>query len=231
MEITFIHRSNSITLPVNPSELSITNPGGNKSSEVIGEGEVSIIRTRKLQKISIDTFLPNDTNAPYAAGASSPSRYVNFFNQVIEDKAAMKMVIAGAPTDIFGDSTRRMTIESFQPSYEAGSMDVNITLSLREYRPYSVQQTALLVTTTTTEVPAATTSKRPDDSGKIVIGSNVIANGRVHYDSTGSAPGRTLSNYSGKVNLIQTGAGYPYHVTTPDGGWLGWMTSSSVRKA
>ena len=68
------------------------------------------------------------------------------------------------------------------------------------------------------------------NSNKIGIGSDVIVNGRLHRDSYGSGPGQMRTNYRGKVNFINMKGSHPYHVTQPDGGWLGWVTASSVRR-
>ena len=51
------------------------------------------------------------------------------------------------------------------------------------------------------------------------------------YDSYGAKPGKTFTNYKGKVNFINKKGTHPYHVTTPSGGWLGWVTAGSVTLA
>ena len=83
----------------------------------------------------------------------------------------------------------------------------------------------------TEEKKSGTTSPPPKKAvapAEITQGCTVILNGRVHRDSYGSNPGKTFSNYKGKVNLINTKGTHPYHVTTPEGSWLGWVTKESV---
>ena len=62
----------------------------------------------------------------------------------------------------------------------------------------------------------------------ITIGCDVILNGRVQSDSYGSKPGKTFTNYRCKISLINKKGSHAYHVTTPDGSWLGWVTEESV---
>ncbi|MDE7060884.1 MAG: hydrolase, partial [Lachnospiraceae bacterium] len=57
----------------------------------------------------------------------------------------------------------------------------------------------------------------------------VLVNGRLHRDSYGNGPGQTKNNYRGKINFINQKGSHPYHVTTPTGGWLGWVTADSVK--
>lgn len=232
MEFTFEGKNGTITLPMNPESFAVEFIGSNKTMEILSIGEVNIPKTRKLQTISIKTFLPQDSSAHYVVGGwDDPQTVVDFFTGLMETKETCRIIFSGAPTDLFGDSSMRMTVENFVPSILAQDDDIHIDLELKEYREYAAQQLATDLPSNSAENAAPSEAERPDDSGEITVGCDVIANGRVHLDSYGTAPGKTLSNYKGKVNLIERGRSHPYHVTTPSGGWLGWMTEGSVRKA
>ncbi len=71
--------------------------------------------------------------------------------------------------------------------------------------------------------------ERESDPKEIMIGSDVIVNGVLHRDSYGKGAGQSRNNYKGKVNLINKKGSHPYHVTTPEGAWLGWVTEGSVK--
>lgn len=231
MEFTFESRGGSITLPVNPEDLTVKYSSSNKTSDVIGIGEINTPRTRKLQTIRISSILPADTSVPYASGSEEAQDVLEFFGNALENKETVKVVISGSVVDLMLNGSRRMTIEKFEPSIRGGTDDATYTLDLKEYRNFEAK-TVPLISAPTTSLAQTTmpSSNRPDDSGEITIGSTVIANGRVHLDSFGSSPGKSLSNYEGKCNLINKSGSHPYHVTTPSGGYLGWMTSGSVRK-
>ena len=51
----------------------------------------------------------------------------------------------------------------------------------------------------------------------------------MYRDSYGNGPGQMRSTYRGKINFINMSGSHPYHVTTPSGGWLGWVTADSVQ--
>ena len=129
---------------------------------------------------------------------------------------------------------REVVIEDFTYYHQGGDHeDTYYSITFKEYKDYSI---AVLAATSTnrstrakTEVgtvqPAAKVTPAPK---QITIGCDVVLNGRVHYDSYGAKPGKTFTNYRGKVNFINKKGSHPYHVTTPDGGWLGWVTAESV---
>ena len=128
---------------------------------------------------------------------------------------------------------REVVIEDFTYYHQGGDHeDTYYSISFKRYQPYGVyiiSKTAATAQVNTTAVgtvsPHAKVTPAPKE---ITIGCDVILNGRVHYDSYGSKPGKTFTNYKGKVNLINKKGSHPYHVTTPSGGWLGWVTKESV---
>lgn len=83
------------------------------------------------------------------------------------------------------------------------------------------------------EPKATVQSKRAESttqsSKPIEIGSEVIVNGQLFRDSYGSGAGKTLSNYKGTVNFINTDGSHLYHIATSFGEWLGWVTAESVK--
>ena len=120
-----------------------------------------------------------------------------------------------------------VVIERFDYYHQAGDHeDTYYSIELKRYQSYTVsvisKQAATGQLTEAKVTPAPT---------QITIGCDVILNGQVHYDSYGSKPGKTFKNYKGKVNLINKKGTHPYHVTTPSGGWLGWVTEGSVTLA
>ena len=106
------------------------------------------------------------------------------------------------------------------PITPSHSRSIKTTLSL-----YWTQRLPRAKTEVGTVHPAAKVTPTPK---QITIGCDVVLNGRVHYDSYGAKPGKTFTNYRGKVNFINKKGSHPYHVTTPDGSWLGWVTAESV---
>ena len=129
-------------------------------------------------------------------------------------------------TDV--DFSMDCLIDSFNYEHVAQSDDIEYTLQIIQYKAYTAKPyTATIQTIKNTVVPEA----RIAEPSKITVGKKVIVNGQLFRDSYGGGAGMTLSNYTGVVSIIKEGKPKPYHITTLDGGWLGWVSESSVKGA
>lgn len=54
-------------------------------------------------------------------------------------------------------------------------------------------------------------------------GKEVIVNGRLHSNSAGSGPGKTLKNHKGRITREAKGAKFPYHIDR-----LGWVSAEAI---
>lgn len=221
--IFFEYKSRVVQLPVNPESLKIEGEVGNETVDLYNNGEAIIIGNKKLKTIEIETFFPEDSSGSYVNTKGSfekPQFYKDFFNTIIEDKQPARLIISS--TDI----NMLVTINSFDIEWQAGDVDLHYLLDLSEYKQLSIK-------TVDIDLPRPVQPSRPvttaQPSKPVTFGCNVIVNGRLHVDSYGNGPGQTRTNYKGKVNFIARGRKCPYHVTTPSGGWLGWVIESAVK--
>lgn len=242
MDIGFFIQYNNqvVQLPVNPEKVSVKFKSDNSVKEIISLGEINILRDRKLAEISFESFFPQYDWFPAIRTRGkfkTPDFYKNFFKQIQEDKKPCRLVITGIGITV------KCSIENFDFYHQSGDHeDAYYSLDFKEYRDYHISQIKinLPVTnsftnknqTTNTSSSQKVSTPTPNVAAtpeKITIGCDVILNGRVHGDSYGSKPGKTFSNYRGKINFINKKGTHPYHVTTPSGGWLGWVTAESVK--
>lgn len=221
-----------VQIPVNPSELQVSAEGNNKTVEIIQLGDISILKKRKLQTISWDSWFPYDSWFPSIRTKGQfkrPDFYVDYIEQIRDNCKPCRLIVTGIGINM------QVSIEGFSYTHKAGEHeDKYYSISLKEWKPYKIIPVATDQSDlnrwgakmgTTTQKPAA-----PAVAPKqVTIGCDVILNGTVHYDSYGAKPGKTFSNYKGKVNFINMKGSHPYHVTTPSGGWLGWVVSSAVQ--
>lgn len=217
----FTSRTDTIQLPVNPEYIKVTYPGTNKTTEIVKLGQVNILKRKGLADFEFECFFPGDTWFP---GITSnvvlpPSVYKQFFTDVMESSQYIKMIISG-----FNISTW-VSVEKFVPQRKAGEHeDMYYSIQLKEYRPYGIQELVY-------DVPLGGTNKdvvtRP--SSKATIGSTVVVNGTLFTTSYGDSPGKSLKDYKGKVNYINSDGSKQYHVTTPDGQWLGWVSETDIK--
>ena len=219
-------------LPVNPEKIAITTQGSNQVKEIVKLGDINILREKKLKTLDIESFFPA-TVAPYVEtkmNLLSPETHKKLFNTLQESKLPCKLVISGLNVSM------QVSIESFSWEMRAADPDVYYKLSLKEYRPYGIKKlTSTTQQNPTTTTPVLTTpiglnsnTSRPKTG--FAVGDTVVANGKYWYDSYGSEPFGNFKNFTGKISKIVNDKtrGYGYHITTPDGGWRGWVSASQL---
>ena len=249
----FIEYDNRVVqIPVNPDKFNVKTSGSNKTAEIISLGEVVIPRKEKLSTISWKSFFPYESWFPSVrtkGSFESAKFYVDFIKKIRADCKPCHLTVTGIGID------EDVVIESFEYYHQAGDHeDTYYSISLKKYTPYNVSiLSKVSVTSTSKNASNNTTSSSSNSTNSttkkttsssvgstpsnssvsvkakdITVGCQVILNGRVHRDSYGSGPGMSFTNYRGKVNLINKHGSHPYHVTTPSGGWLGWVSKESV---
>ena len=226
----FINYDNQVVqLPVNPEKVEVKFSGNNSTTEIIQLGEINLLKDRKLAEISFESFFPQDDWFPAVRTRGSfkrPDFYKSFFEGIQKDKKPCRLIITGL------NITMKTSVENFSYYHQGGDHeDAYYSLDFKEYRDYHITQIPIDPSLKRPTAPAKSPTSqpaRPATPAQITKGCDVILNGRVHYDSYGSKPGKTFSNYKGKVNFINMKGSHPYHVTTPSGGWLGWVTKESV---
>lgn len=218
-----------VQLPVNPEKVEVKFSGNNSTTEIIQLGEINLLKDRKLAEISFSSFFPQDDWFPAIRTRGQfkrPDFYKSFFEGIQEDKKPCRLIITGL------NITMKTSVENFSYYHQGGDHeDAYYSLDFKEYRDYHITQIPIDPSLKRPTAPAKSPTPqpaKPATPAQITKGCDVILNGRVHYDSYGSKPGKTFSNYKGKVNFINMKGSHPYHVTTPSGGWLGWVTKESV---
>lgn len=218
-------------IPVNPEKFTVSTDGNNATEEIINLGEIVIPKKQKLSSISWESFFPHASWHPAIrtkGGFKSAGVYTTLINRIRTACAPCHLTVTGIN---FDDD---VVIESFEYYHQAGDHeDTYYSISFKKYQPYAVsiiskdEAIAGLVKTTPVGTVSPQTSITPEPK-EITIGCNVVLNGTVHYDSYGSKPGKTFTNYKGVVKLINKKGSHPYCVYTPSGGALGWVTKESV---
>lgn len=213
-----------VQLPVNPENLKVSREMNNSKEQLINLNEIILLGGSKLASIKLESFFPKDSSGYYVVTKGkfkSYDFYENFFKTVYTEKKPMRFIVSDTSINML------MGIEKFETEFQAGDPDLHYILELSEYRTFGIK-------TVNVSLPRPPQPKKPKSvsappAKQITIGCNVIANGRVHRDSYGRAPGITVTNYRGKINYINKKGSHPYHLTTPSGGWLGWMLPGCVK--
>ena len=224
-----------VLLPIAPKSIKIGFSSQNKTLNLINHGEINMLKDPGLLDIEFDAMLPN-TKYPFAVykdGFKKADKFIDEINKLKMDKKPFQFIVTRTRPDgtpLFNTNIK-VSLESYemQEDVEEG-FDVILSIKLKQYKPFGTKKIKIEKSKDEdNKQEAKVEEKREADESKIMIGSDVIVNGRLHRDSYGKGPGQTRTNYKGKVNLINEKGSHPYHVTTPEGSHLGWVTKDSVK--
>lgn len=125
----------AFTFPVLPEELEISGEAGNESINTIKQGEVTVFGDRKLRRFDIESFFTANEAAPFCKTKGkdyrTPEECVRWIKALQEEKKPVWFIAEGLDLDAFW-----VTVEAFKWKYNAGTGDINYTLSFKEYRPF-----------------------------------------------------------------------------------------------
>lgn len=224
-----------VLLPIAPKSIKIGFSSQNKTLNLINHGEINILKDPGLLDIEFDCMLPNSVYpfSVYKDGFEGADKIIDKINKLKTDKKPFQFIVTRTKpngTPLFNTNIK-VSLEAYEMQEDAEEgFDVILSIKLKQYKPYSTKKIKIEKSKDEdNKQEAKVEEKREADESKIMIGSDVIVNGRLHRDSYGKGPGQTRTNYKGKVNLINEKGSHPYHVTTPEGSHLGWVTKDSVK--
>lgn len=217
-------------LPVAPSKLEIAENGLNRVINLIDGGEINLLKSAKLKEIRFECMIPQ-VSYPFASRGGKPAEYyLGYLEGLKEAKRPFQFIVSrtmpgGKPlfsTDIKVSLESLTVIEAAEQGF-----DLVFKIKLRQYRDYGLK----VIGTASGGFSNATRSRGDSTVTEkpITIGCEVIINGRLYGNSYGEAAGQTRTDYRGKINFINPDGSHAYHVTTPSGDWLGWVTKDSIR--
>lgn len=239
-EIFIEYDSRVVKFPVNPEEIKLCRDSNNETAEIISLGEINILRETKLSTLEFDCFFPGDKDRAYVLTRGdfrSPNFYIDFLEKIRQAKKPCRFIVSGTKINML------CSIEVFNYGIQAGPVgDICYTLGIKEFRSFNVKEVKINdygsyrpktknVNTgaTVTSPTSAKATKAPAPAKKTpYAGCTVRVNGQLHRDSYGKGPGQWRRNYIGKINFINLKGSHPYHITTPSGGWQGWVLASAV---
>jgi len=135
-------------LPVNPEEVNTEHGQETKEYDILKIGKVSVPANEELTKYSFDFELPSK---PYSyvvtkGGFRTPETYLDVFKKHSQNKKPIRFVANNGLTTI----SVLVTIISLKQVEKAGEEgDYYCSISLKEYKPYSIKTA---VNTTNTSV-------------------------------------------------------------------------------
>lgn len=233
-EIFIEYDNRVVAFPVNPKELMLQRAGNNETTEIVSLGEINMLKAAKLASVSFECFFPPNADASYVLTKGdfrAPNFYIDFIETIRKAKKPCRFIVSETKINLLA------SIETFDFGIKAGPAgEIYYTLELKEYVDYGVKEVKVTdyganrPKTKNVNTGVSVTKPAPPAPAKksVYAGCTVIVNGQLHRDSYGAGPGQWRRNFRGKINFINLRGSHPYHVTTMDGGWQGWVIASAV---
>lgn len=220
-------------LPIAPDKLQIKVNNANDTLTLINEGEINILKTPELTDIEFECRIPQVKYpfAVYKSGFKGAPYFLSFFEGLKTGKKPFQFIVSRAMPNgkVLFSTNMKVSMEDYKITEQAkDGFDLTVKIKLKQYRDYGTKNVKIK-SNGNAVVNGTRAASTVCSSNPITVGSDVIVNGRLYGSSYGDAPGQTRSNYRGKVNFINLKGSHPYHVTTPEGGWLGWVTKDCIK--
>lgn len=200
-----VNGQEEVMLPVNPQEVTITYPGNPTNYDVEGIGEIIVPRMPKLATCSLESFFPRERVYQTMINSHkwhTPEWYVNFFKNIQKSRLPFELTIVRG-SDRIGiyydqpSNTINDRIDYYDTVFNAVLLDFTVTdkggepgdvyynMTISEWRDASPKTLAELAEEKTDEngvtyQKMAVVMNRPQQSGAIVVESNVEVSGEVY---------------------------------------------------
>lgn len=155
-----VSEDKKVQFPIAPSELTINVKGRNESIDLMNEGEVNLLKSPGLTEISFTALIPHPQlgKYPFAANREPIDTFTNFLNEMLEKKKPFRFVVVRAVgTKLLFDTNLKVSCEGYDLKESADNgFDVELTISLKQYRDYGVKTITLVSIHTTKKVDTTT---------------------------------------------------------------------------
>ncbi|MCM1299572.1 MAG: hydrolase [Firmicutes bacterium] len=213
-------------LPVAPKQLQISGSSGNRTVSLINGEQINILKKGELSQIDFTCLIPQ-VSYPFGKEFRGGGYYLDYFESLRKSGRPFQFIVyreTPGGKRLF-NSNITVSLEDYEAVEEAeNGFDITVKITLKQYW---YRSTAVLA------VNGGVKEQRADSTVQaekpVTIGCSAIVNGRLYGTSYGDAPGQTRTNYRGKINFINLKGSHPYHVTTPEGLWQGWVAKECVR--
>lgn len=159
--LSYNNQQEGFQLPINPSSIEMGDGGNGQTYDVVGLGEINVIKSPKLTEYSFSGILPADKyHFVSAEKLFDPKDYIDYITRWMATKRPIRFVFTGDSFEI----NVAASIEAFDWKEVAGSGgDVEYTLKLKKYLFYAPQKVSIITKSDSTTTIAKADVPRESD--------------------------------------------------------------------
>ncbi|MNW51266.1 hypothetical protein D3C74_287480 [compost metagenome] len=161
VELSFNNKEEVLQLPINPSEIEVSESGQGSTYDVIGLGQINVIKDRELTEYSFNGLFPAQWY-PFVTTDNLlyPVEYIKAIEKWMTTKRPIRFIFTSDTYDI----NTPVSIESFAWREVAGSGgDIEYSIKLKKYVFYAARKIVKESTTSGGKIQKKTAAARPND--------------------------------------------------------------------
>ncbi|WP_334072483.1 MULTISPECIES: LysM peptidoglycan-binding domain-containing protein [Paenibacillus] len=161
VELSFNNRAEVLRLPVNPSEINVSESGQGKTFDVVGLGQINVIKDRELTEYSFSGLFPaRRYRFVTTEELMHPVEYIKMIEKWMVAKLPIRFIFTSDTYEI----NTAASIESFTWKEVAGSGgDIEYDIKLKKYVFYAARKIGRETKNGGAKVQKKTTGARPND--------------------------------------------------------------------
>ena len=214
----------NVLLPVTPSKIKTEIDNKNKTINLINEGEVNVLKSAGLTKISFSALLPNVQHsfARYPSGFKNASYYLGVLEKYKTSKKPFRLIVSRALPNgsVLFYTNLKVSLEDYDIEDNASEgFDIKVTINLKQYKAYGTKKTNI-----SAYVRKAASTSRDAGAGANTAGSKyTIVSGDTLWNiakkKLGSAAKWTLI-YEANKAVIEAAAKARGRASSSNGHWI-----------
>ena len=164
--------NDGLILSVAPPKIDTKVKGNNKTINLINEGDVNILKMPGLTEFTFDALLPS-VKYPFAVNDTKPNVFLSKFESLMTSHRPFQFIVIRTKpnNDILFATNIKVSLEDYKIKEDAKEgFDLNVSLTLKQYRPYGTRVVAIVGNQGTTETASSAESAPEAKSHKVVKG-------------------------------------------------------------
>lgn len=202
-----------IEIPVLPEKLTVSSPGQNETVNVLGIGEVNILKRKGLREITFESFFPIHAD-PYVTGElTTPIEIIKTLQSHRDERTPIRFLLHGSDLDI----NINMGIEDLNYDERAGEIgDIYYSITLKEWKPYSALKITLPKKDGKVAISSAKRAGKPPTTKKhtVVKGESMWSICKKRYGDGSKYPQLYTKNKA-MIDKRNKGTGLPKYTIYP----------------